>query len=156
MTITYTQQDKIITDALEAIFKAEFPGMEIVIDDTFDSKYIGKGEYLRIFIVDIVELSKASNGAYYDYSVQMVWYFNKKKHDKEDMQEKIISPRIQNALQLLNNNRVYQNGGSGGWHNLTVEAIPKIQTVEEIDELEGNESFVGTVIDATIQKGVFW
>jgi len=156
MAVTYTQHDKTILDALESLFKAEFPGFEIVIDDIFNTKYMGKGEYLRIFIVDIAEDSKMSNGAYYNYITEFVWYFNKKKHDKEDMQEKIISPRIQRSLQLLNNNRVYQNGGSAGWDNLTVDGIPKIQPISEIDDVEGYDQFIGTVINATIHKGVYW
>jgi hypothetical protein len=155
MATTYTQQDKVVTDGLELLLDAEFH-MEMVVDHVFNTKYMTKGEYLRFFIVDINEISKVSNGVYYDFIIEMVWYFNKKTHDSENMQEKIISPRIQRLLQVLNNNRVYNNGSSTGWHNLTIDGIPKVQSIEDIDGLEGHENFMGAVVDLTIQRGVFW
>ncbi len=135
MTITFSNDQKThISDPLRSLIFTEFKPISVAFEPTFNSAKMSHGEYIRYWILDSSEVSKFSKGETREYEVEIVFYFDTKRHRVKKAFDDVWSDRAEHLKRLLDNNSAY-NDGTYRWHELQVSVSP-VQAVSELEDIE--------------------
>lgn len=142
MTITYTNNFKVITDAVEALLIAEYD-IPIIISDYLELEHLTKGEYIQLWFGESEHESGVCTIETRTYPVLLNYFFNVAMYPAELNWEDVFSKKIEHLLRLFHNNRHYSPSGSYKWTNLTISHQPPmpVSEMEELaEEFEGMEN----------------
>ena len=119
--ITFTNDVMDIFNGLDRIIRAEFPTLEIAIQEDFDEDLFGSSnQLLKLWLDNEDHLGNFSNGEDKLYFVSANYYIR----DTADIDlltlEKNYTDFGQRFDRLLNNNKAYRYGGSTVWHTLNI------------------------------------
>ena len=138
MTITYTNEIKTnIIDPLRSIITTEFQ-VPVVFEDSFNGSWMTHGEYIRLYLLDSTPLSVFAGGETREYEIEMVYYFDTRRHRTKKAFDDIYSDRFEHLRSLLDDNNSY-NDGTYRWHYTRIETMP-IQSVSELEDIENEDT----------------
>jgi hypothetical protein len=139
MTITYINNFKVITDAVQGLLRAEYQ-IPIIISDYLELEYLTEGEYLQLWFDESEHESGLCKIETRTYPVLINYFFNVSMQPTELNWDDVFSEKIEHLLRLFHNNRYYSPSSVYKWTNLTISHQPPIP-VSEMEEL--TEEFEG-------------
>ena len=135
MSVTYSNEIKTnIGDPLQLLIFTEFKPIAVVFEDKFNPSKLTHNEYIRYWFLDNTELSKSASGETREYEVEIIFYFDTKRHRAKRAFDDIWSDRTEHLKRLLDNNAAY-NDGTYRWHDIQCSIGPA-QSVSELEEIE--------------------
>ena len=147
MTITYTDDIKTVIDGLQTLIEAEFAPIPIRIAREFEEQYLAeRGEYIRIWPVNIETVSRIANGVYRNYIFDIVLYFNTQRYRTEKLMDEIVTPEVERLERLLDNYHTYGTGSI--WFGVTIDTDHNYD--EELEDI------YAVKLEVTINRGSFF
>jgi len=139
MAVTYTNEVKTnISDVLHGLLNTEFKPVDIRLHNVFEPEFMTRGEYIRYWFLDSTAISYFSQGETRQYEIEIVYYFDLRRSNTRKAFDDLYSERLERLKRLLDNSRYYDDG-TYRWHELDIDIMP-IQTVEELEEIEAEET----------------
>jgi len=147
MAITYTDDVKTVIDGLQTLAEAEFAPIPIRVAREFEEQYLGtKGEYIRLWPVNIEQVSRVASGVYRDYIIDVVFYFNKQRYRTEKLLDEIVTPEVERFERLFDNNHTYGTGGT--WFGIDINTDHNSD--EELENIHQVK------LELTVHRGSFF
>ena len=139
MVVTYTNEiETNISDPLYSLLNTEFKPVDIRMHYEFEPEFMTRGEYIRYWFLESTEISRFAQGETRQYEVEIVYYFDLTRSRTRKAFDDLYSERLERLKRLLDNNTSYDDG-TYRWHELDITINP-IQTVEELEEIEAEET----------------
>ena len=153
MATTYTNNQKLVTDALMDLLWTEFNPMPVSYSNTFDQSKMRLGKYLRFWLTDSEMIGFFANGENRNYNFELVWYWQDDRKEIKQIADNLTGPDIERTVRLLNNNSSYINGDSVYcWHYLEIDYDNIPLPIAEIDDLETEKRGFGARLNITIYR----
>lgn len=158
MTITYTNNQEVVTESLFTIISGEFSEMPIIFSNKFEDERLTKSKYLRYWITENRIISSFNNGELREYDIEILLYYNLDMYNVSTEVKEIIGEDVERLVQLLNSNFSYTPSGTYKWHSLIAD-VPEfpIDLLESDDmEIEGRENIKAARLNILINRSNFW
>ena len=153
MAITYTNNQKLITDALMTILNTEFTPMPVIYANTFDQSKMRMGKYLRFWLIDSDMLDFFANGETRLYNFELIWYWEELVKEIKQTADNLTSKDIERTIRLLNNNSSYTDGSSNYcWHHLAIDYENIPLPISDIDDLDIEKRGFGARLNLEIYR----
>ena len=154
MSVTYTNEVKTnVLDPLKDLMFTEFRPIDVVFEKKFDGSWMKRGEYIRYWLIDSSEVGKNSDGETRDYDIEIVFYFDTRRHRTKTAFDDVYSDRAEHLKRLLDNYNYYDDG-TYRWTELTIET-DQVQPVSELEEDVDIEETMAYRFLVTIRRSNF-
>lgn len=146
--ITYTNNRKLIQDAMNDLIVAEFKPMIIKCEDQFREEELAQQKnYLRYFYKGSDVVERAAKKITKTYNFELVWYFQFNGVDFKSFLEDKVYTRIERLERLFLNNCSYESSGNTLWHYVVFDS-DELEKMEDMDVFQINMDVFFTGTDA--------